>query len=50
MYNNNEKTEISWQNMKFKVINIVPKHTEKDKEKAKTDIENKLFEVFKKYV
>jgi hypothetical protein len=43
-------SEITAEKMNFRIINLIPKISEKDREKIKTDIENKLFEVFKKYV
>lgn len=49
-YNVTETSKISLNKMNFEVINLHPKYSHTDAETAKSEIETKLFNIFKKYV
>lgn len=48
-YNITETSKISLNKMNFEVINLHPKYSPTDAEAAKSEIETKLFNIFKKY-
>ena len=48
-YNITETSKISLNKMNFDVINLHPKYSHTNAETAKTEIETKLFDIFKKY-
>lgn len=48
-YNITETSKISLNKMNFEVINLHPKYNHTDAEVAKSEIETKLFNIFKKY-
>ncbi len=48
-YNVTDASKISINNMNFDVINLHPKYSPADAEAAKSEIETRLFDIFKKY-
>lgn len=48
-YNITETSKISRNKMNFDVINLSPKYSRTNAETAKSEIEAKLFGIFKKY-
>lgn len=49
VYNITDTGRISTNNMNFDVINLHPKYSPADAEAAKSEIETRLFDIFKKY-
>lgn len=48
-YNVTDTDKISLNNMNFNVTNLHPKYSHADAEAAKSEIETRLFDIFKKY-
>ena len=48
-YNTGKTDKISLNKMNFDVINLHPKYSHTNAETAKSEIETKLFDIFKKY-